>query len=392
MRNKKHMKNCGLHIVLLLLGIAVIAGCSQDKRFTVEGAVKDAAGDTLYLEHRALSGVVLLDSLLLKEGGRFRFHQPAPANPEFYQLRLGSQVAAFSVDSAETLVVVAEGGDLYGSFKVNDSPANDQLRQVDRLVGKTAATISALQEEHKGGRIDDLAFIHRLDSALLAYKGEISKLILSNPAGAAAYYALFQKINNFLIFDPYSRKDYPMFGAVATSWNRYFPDTERTRHLYGFTMNALKVRRQQEQQEALLESMVPEAGTGLPDVELTVVSGEKVALSTLKGKVVLLDFTVYNADFSPKHNIDLHGLYERFKGSGFEIYQISFDSDEHFWKTAASNLPWVTVRDPQSVNSRLLSLYNVREIPASFLLNREGDIVARIEAYDQLVKELKKLL
>lgn len=69
MRNKKHMKNCGLHIVLLLLGIAVIAGCSQDKRFTVEGAVKDAAGDTLYLEHRALSGVVLLDSLLLKEGG-----------------------------------------------------------------------------------------------------------------------------------------------------------------------------------------------------------------------------------------------------------------------------------------------------------------------------------
>src|SRR5690606_28119817 len=98
----------------------------------------------------------------------------------------------------------------------------------------------------------------------------------------------------------------------------------------------------------LLENAIPETGTGLPDILLPSVNGEKVTLSSLKGKVVLLDFTVYGADFSPKHNMDLNRIYERYRESGFEIYQVSFDSDEHFWKTAASNLPWITLRDPQS--------------------------------------------
>lgn len=391
-QSEKDMKNYGLYIVCLLLGIGTMAGCSKGDRFTVEGNITNAEGDTLYLEQRALAGVVLLDSAVLNEKGKFRFRQSAPVNPEFFQLRLGSQTAAFAVDSSETLRVTADGADLYRSFKVEDSPTNDQLRQVDRLVSETAMALRQLEEEHKAGSIGDMAFINQLDSALLNYKREITKLILGNPSGAAAYYALFQKINNFLIFDPYTRQDYPMFGAVATSWNHYYPDTERTRHLYEFTTNALKVRRQQEQRAELLENAVPETGSGLPDIQLPAVKGEKVALSSLKRKVVLLDFTVYSADFSPRHNMDLNGIYERYKESGFEIYQISFDSDEHFWKTAASNLPWITVRDPQSVNSRLLPMYNVREIPTAFILDRDGDVVARIEAFDQLESELKKLL
>ncbi len=386
------MKKQGFIIFSLLLGVAMITGCSKGNRFTVEGTISAAEGDTLYLEQRALAGVELLDSVVLDKEGAFRFRQPAPDNPEFYQLRLGGLMAAFAVDSSETLRVTADGSDLYRSFKVMDSPTNDQLRQVDRLVINAAAALKQLEEEHKAGLIDDMAFINKLDTALLNYKGEITKLILGNPSGAAAYYALFQKINNFLIFDPYDRRDYAMFGAVATSWNRFYPESDRTRHLYEFTMNALKVRRQQEQQAELLENAVPETGTGLPDIVLPVVSGEKVSLSSLQGKVVLLDFTVYGSDFSPRHNIDLNALYERYRESGLEIYQISFDSDEHFWKTAASNLPWIAVRDPQSVNSRLLPLYNVRELPTAFIMNRDGDPVVRIESYASLEEELKKLL
>ncbi|MEN6588515.1 MAG: thioredoxin family protein, partial [Proteiniphilum sp.] len=112
---------------------------------------------------------------------------------------------------------------------------------------------------------------------------------------------------------------------------------------------------------------------------------------SLRGKVVLLDFVVYNADFSPKHNMDLNTIYQKNRSRGFEIYQISFDSDEHFWKISADNLPWITVRDPQSVNARLLSMYNVREIPTAFIMDREGDIVSRIEDYAKLSDELRKV-
>lgn len=379
-------------LLLVVFTGVVFSACKNEKTFMVTGSIHAAGGDTLYLEHRALAGVVLLDSVPLKDGGDFRFRQPAPANPEFYQLRLGDQSVAFAVDSSETIRVEADAADLYGSFRVEGSPVNDQMREVDRLVGETAVALKRLEEGHKAGSIDDLSFINELDTALIQYKDRITKLILGNPSGAAAYYALFQKINNFLIFDPYSRNDFPMFGAVATSWKSYYPESERTRHLYEFAMNALKVRKQNEQKEALLESVAPEADAGLPDIVLPEVNGEKVGLFSQKGKVVLLDFTVYNAEFSPKHNMDLHAVYKKFNRTDFEIYQVSFDSDVHFWKTAANNLPWITVRDPQSVNTRLLSMYNVREIPTAFIFNREGEIVARVEDYSQLESELRKFL
>lgn len=380
----------GIILAALLVG-GVLTACKQRDVFHVSGHIAAAVGDTLYLEHRGLAGTETLDSVILKKEGSFSFTQPSPQNPEFYQLRIGNQIAAFAVDSVERLLVSADASDLYHSFTVADSPANDQLKEVDALVMRAAGEIGDLENQHKAASIDDMDFLTRLDTTLNDYKEKISRLILGNPGGAAAYYAVFQKINNYLIFDPYNRRDYAMFGAVATSWNRYYPDTERTRHLYEFTMNALKTRRQQEQQQQLLRDAPVETGTGLPDIVLPDVNGEKVALSSLQGKVVLLDFVVYNADFSPKHNMYLHTVYQENRSRGFEIYQISFDSDEHFWKISADNLPWITVRDPQSVNARLLAMYNVREIPTAFLIDREGDIVSRVEDYAKLPDELRKV-
>ena len=375
-----------------VLAFGVLASCKQNDKFTVEGTISSASGATLYLEHRDLAGIELIDSVILKDNGVFKFKQPAPQNPEFYQLRLGKQVVAFAVDSTETLNVLADASDLYKTFVIEDSYTNSQMRLVDALTQQATKDINNLEKSHTAGTIDDVAYINNIDSLLTQYKVEINKLILANPSSAAAYYAVFQKINNYLIFDPYDKRDYAMFGTVATSWNHYFPDTKRTKHLYDFTVNALNSRRQQERQDALFESITVENGSGLPDINLPQVGGSKVALSSLEGKVVILDFVVYNADFSPAHNIQLNNIYSRYKSQGVEVYQISFDSDEHFWKISASNLPWITVHDAASVNSSLLPRYNVREIPTTFIMNREGDIVSRLENLTQLLEELNKVL
>lgn len=378
-------------VLTLIIG-CVFVSCKKGDIFSVEGNIQSAEGDTLYLEHRGLAGIVLLDSAILNDKGSFKFKEPAPKNPEFYQLRIRDKVVAFAVDSVESLRVTADASNLYGSFTVEDSYSNDQLRKVDDMRMKTEQEINSLEKLHTAKEIDDITFLNSLDSVLTLYKKEISNLIIGNPSSAAAYYAVFQKINDYLIFDPYDKKDYPMFGAVATSWNRYYPETERTTHLYNFTVNALQTRRQLEKQEELFQNITVETESGLPDISLPGVNGERNSLSSLKGKVVLLDFVVYSADFSPKHNIDLNSLYQRYNSRGFEIYQVSFDSNEHFWKTSADNLPWVTVRDPRSVSTPLLSLYNVREIPTSFIIDREGDLIGRVEDYSQLSEQLDKVL
>lgn len=386
------MKKILRRFLPVLLACTLFFSCKQGETFKVTGSIVSAEGDTLYLEHRGLSGVSPLDSTVLKDNGTFTFKQPAPGNPEFYQLRIGNRIAVFAVDSAETLHLNADASDWYNTFTVENSSTNDQMKEVDALTRVAARGIADLESRHKAGSIDDMAFMEQLDTILQQYKTAVSKMILGNPSSATAYYAIFQKINDWLVFDPYSRQDYVMFGAVATSWNRYYPDTERTKHLYEFTMNALKVRKKQEKQAKLLENIPVVEAAGLPDILLPEVNGQKVALSSLNGKVVLLDFVVYDADFSPRHNMELNDLYGRYQSKGFEIYQVSFDSDEHFWKTAAANLPWLTVRDPRSVNSTLLVTYNVRQIPTAFLINREGDIIARIENNNQLAGELAKVL
>ena len=387
------VKNVLRKVILFgLLFTGILMSCNKGDTFRVEGVLSSHNGDTLYLEHRDLGGIVKLDSVVLNKQGVFNFRHESPRNPEFYQLRIGDNAVAFAVDSTETLVVSADATDLYNTFVVEDSYTNKQLRYVDELTSNTSQQIEMLGKRHDANDIDDITYISELDSALLNYKSEISKLIIGNPSSAAAYYAVFQRIDGYLIFDPYIKQDFSMFGAVATSWDRYYPDTERTKHLHNFTMNALQSRRKEESQARMFENLTMNTEANLPDIILTNVNGERVPLSSLKGNVVLLDFVVYNAEFSPSHNILLNTLYSRYESQGFEIYQISFDSDEHFWKVSASNLPWITVRDPQSVNAALLSTYNVREIPTAFLIDREGDLISRIENYTQLPDELNKVM
>lgn len=387
------MKSVLYSLMVCLVGLCMLPACNSDAgKFKIKGDFTSAEGKTVYLEKRDLGGIQLLDSATLKEKGAFSFSAPAPANPDFYQLRIGDQPAVFIVDSAETLHVKADAANFINSFIVEDSPINDQIKQINEQQRVVSQKIKELDAAHRSKILDDMTYLNDVDSALTIYKSFASKLILGNPASAAAYYALFQKVDNYLIFDPHSRQDYPMFGAVATSWNQYYPETPRAKHLYDFTMAALKTRRLQEKQTAVLQNIPVQETNSLPDIELADVNNRKIALSSLKGKVVVLDFTVYKSDFSPEHNLALNKIYAAQKAKGLEIYQISFDSDEHSWKNAALNVPWVAVRDPQSVYSSLLGLYNVRNLPVSFILDRNGNVAARVEDYSKLQTELNKVL
>ena len=156
-------------------------------------------------------------------------------------------------------------------------------------------------------------------------------------------------------------------------------------------MNALRTRKQQDQQSDLM-SQITVTETTLPEIILPDVKGNKISLSSFKGNFVILDFTAYKTDFSLQHNEILNRIYREFNSKGLEIYQISFDSDVHFWKNAAIEFPWKSVHDSNSINSTLLKTYNVRELPTAYVLDREGDLIKRIENFDSLEKDIRELL
>jgi len=125
---------------------------------------------------------------------------------------------------------------------------------------------------------------------------------------------------------------------------------------------------------------------------LNEVSNFRHDLSDLKGKVVLLDFTVYASKDAPSRNLYFRELVNKFSDKGFMIYQVSFDPDEHFWKTGASHLPWICVRDAEGGSSPLISTFNIQELPTYFLLNRAGELVARDKQITDLEKAIQQLL
>ena len=147
---------------------------------------------------------------------------------------------------------------------------------------------------------------------------------------------------------------------------------------------------EEQQNQTIDASKVTEAG--VLDIALTDNKGQVRHLTDLKGKVVLLDFHVFALEDSPARILMLRELYNKYQAQGFEVYQVSLDTDEHFWKQQTAALPWVSVRDADGVQSQRLLLYNIQSIPEFFLIDRGNNLVKRSAQIKDLEAEIRKLL
>lgn len=378
--------------LLTVLGLCMffLSACNYSSDFTVKGVVAGADGQLMYLENVGISNVVTLDSIKLAPGGKFKFTEKRPEYPDFYRLRLNNQLINFAVDSTETISFVADAGTFATSYSVEGSENSKAIKVITLAQLDANQAISRLRKEYEDKMISDTTYRMKVLAAADAYKEVARKYIYSAPMSTAAYFALFQQIDGLLFFDLYDRKDVKAYGAVATSYNHTYPESPRSKHLYNLTLQSMKVLRAQRPVDY---SNVETKEISFLDIELPDVRGEVVKLSTVApGKVVLINFTAYQTEWSPALNMALGELYTKYHDQELEIYQVSLDSDFHFWRNGASNLPWVTVHDPQSVYSQVAGLYNVKQLPALFILDRKGNLVKRVEDVKKLETDVKAVL
>ena len=378
--------------LLTVFGLCMFlfSACNNSSDFTVKGVVAGADGQLMYLENVGISNVVTLDSIKLAPGGKFKFTEKRPEYPDFYRLRLNNQLINFAVDSTETISFVADAGTFATSYSVEGSENSKAIKAITLAQLDANQAISRLRKEYEDKMISDTTYRMKVLAAADAYKEVARKYIYSAPMSTAAYFALFQQIDGLLFFDLYDRKDVKAYGAVATSYNHTYPESPRSKHLYNLTLQSMKVLRAQRPVDY---SNVETKEISFLDIELPDVRGEVVKLSTVApGKVVLINFTAYQTEWSPALNMALGELYTKYHDQELEIYQVSLDSDFHFWRNGASNLPWVTVHDPQSVYSQVAGLYNVKQLPALFILDRKGNLVKRVEDVKKLEADVKAVL
>ena len=373
--------------------IATVLFCScnnKDKSpvFTVKGNITNCADKKIGIYHIAESGAKEIDTTRLNETGNYTFDIASPKHFDFYLLSIeGSGSIVFVADSTETITINGDCENLASGYTIDGNEENQRIREITLLR-------NALEEQVRSMAKSTSPAIVKTEREIRALVEEfkeniIKQYIIPAPGSASAYYALTLTVAGTPIFNPAtSKRDSRCFAAVATNFQRLHPDTKHTKHITEIAEQSLRATRKPKQIELEVEEREAKI-TDLFDIKLPKADGDSIALSSMNGNVILLDFTLYENTEISSRNIKMRELYEKYNKKGFEIFQVSLDRREHFWQQSAANLPWTCVRDASGASA---SLYNVQVIPTFFLINRGGEIILRDAQIENTEKEIEKLL
>ena len=379
-------------IIPILLTLILAISCDNSPKFHIEGNVEGATDSMLYLEAQTLEGIQALDSVKLKASGEFAFAQQKKVeNPEFYALRIGNRRINFSVDSTETINFSIKNTPNALTYDVQGSYNSQKIKEICEQQAQLQQQIIAIEKNEAllpGDVVDSI------NGLVDAYKEKMkNEYIFKEPLLAYSYYAVCQSITDlagtYQLFNPLTdRADVKCYATIATAWDGQWHDAERTIQICNTAIRGMgNTAAPKQKQIQVDESKIVE--TSIIDIELPDIKSKFHKLTDLKGKVVLLDFTVYGAKESPQRTRIMRELYNKFQAQGFEIYQISLDDDLHFWKESVESLPWICVHETDGTATKT---YAVNTLPTFFLVNRDNEIVKRNDVIKDLESEIKALL
>ena len=355
------MKN---QLSLIFVGFIVLVGCTKQPTFTISGTLTNAADKTIYLEHTALLGTTIVDSCHIDTDGNYSLEAPAPTYPDFYRLRVGSRSLPIAIDSTEHVQVSTSLDSLPYTLNINGSEVSAQMAQL-RASARTA-TRDVLREQTQ-------------------------KIILANPRSLVAYYALFLKQNGLPIWDMADPSDRRLYQAVATSYNLWMPEYNRTKALYNQVLEYMQAERSLRSQLAA-QQLIADSENAFLDITLPDTKGQMQSLSQYRGKVIVLDFSSTEMEQYVAYNFELRELYNQYHKQGLEIYSVGIERNLLAWEEATENLPWLTVRALDNEITEVLTRYNVQSLPTLFLFDKEGNVQGRYTDFTALEADINKYL
>lgn len=367
------------------LCFVMLTACNPNvNQFVVEGNIRNAEGQTLYLDEVGTGNVLSLDSALLDAMGAFIFRHEGSQYPMFYRLRLGGASIPFAADSASHIVVESEGSNFFTGYSLREAESyNHQIRDIAILRHKTDKQIDSIVALHQARQIAQGEAIQAVDSLAQGFKRYLtSHYIYVDPKSPAAYFALFQQKEGGAYFFVDDIGDERAFAAVATAYDTYYPKAPYTPFLKKMALEALAQERERKAMQTSISS-ASERGIktiNFPDFSLNDQHGKAQTLSTIADRgAVLLSFTSYQLPYSPNLVSELKALQS--KRADLSIVEVSVDKDLYYWRNATHKLPWVCVVDTEGQIARS---YNVQTLPTLFLI--EGGVLRRLSNIDELTK------
>ena len=378
-------------LTILALVVLTISACQNNNKntsgFEIKGTLTNSKGESIYLEKLTQTGVTVLDSGVINEKGEFLLNQASPALG-FYRLKIDeSNFAMMVIDSAQKITITGDARNLANTYKVEGSPDTQLFLEYNNLAQKQKGRTDSLENIFRTAMVTMKLDSLRADSLskelqkpyeemLKQYSDVVAKKISENTSSFASIMAVQQL----------RPEDYlNVYQALDKGLSAKYPDNKDIKSFHGMV-------KQTEMMVARTSSI--KVGKEAPELILPMPNGKDLALSSLKGKVVLIDFWASWCAPCMKEMPNVKRAYEKYKNKGFEILGVSLDKDREAWLGAISklDLKWPQVSDLKFWESEACQIYAVQSIPFTVLLDKEGTIIATDLRGAKLDKKLEEIL
>lgn len=367
--------------VLIIMAAAVMAACTPSAK--INGTIESAPSTEVIVKLLDVNRYEILDTVSTDASGRFSYKvEIEKGQPEFvYLFRNDTKIASLLLEAGDNVSVSA---DTLGNYTVEGSEESQKLAQVEKDYAAAIGRLSSIAAKMDNASDKELAELRRaIGKEYVDYYRSRVLYILQNSTSLTAVPVLYQNFGADLpVFS--QTTDAIHFVNVSDSLATVYPDSKYVKAL----------RKEAERRFGFLElesAIMNAQEVGYPDIELPDIKGEKVKLSEVDSKVIMIYFWSA-ADASQKmFNLDvLKLLYDDYNGRGFEIYQVALDPDKTGWAQVVKqqDLPWVNVCDIRGADSPYVMTYNIGSLPSVFIIS-DGELVDG-QVVDE--KSLRKLL
>ncbi len=374
-------------------GDSPVSGKAAADSFTVSGQMTGWENDSLVIQELYNNSMQKIQTIILDENGRFEFSDTA-RNPRFlFMLTSDNQYISLLLLNGQKLKISANKENFNDSYKISGSKESKLVWELNSEMRKASLELDSLSKiyyERQGSEAGP-----QLDSWLQSKYEElktnqkiyITEFIDRHYESPASLLALSHQLGNQPILS--SQLDFSYFSKVDAALSKKYPESSLVATLHNFVEGV-----QAEKKMAANSGQSTALGSIAPEIELADPDGKAISLSSFRGKYVLLDFWAAWCGPCRRENPNLVKAYANYKSKGFEIFQVSLDRTREEWVRAieADKLNWTHVSDLKYWSSIAAKKYGVQSIPASFLLDLEGKIIARNLRGPALEEKLKELM
>jgi peroxiredoxin len=367
--------------VIFLAAAALIAACTPTAR--IDGTIGTAPSSEVIVKLLDVNRYEVLDTVATDAAGKFSYKvEVEKGQPEFvYVFYKDTKVASLLLEAGDKVAVTA---DTLGSYTVEGSEESQKLAQVEKDYAAALGRLNDIvlrMEAASGAEADELR--RALGKEYVEYYRNCVRYILQNSKSLTVVPVLYQNFGADLpVFS--QTTDAIHFVNVSDSLATVYPDSKYVK--------ALRKEAERRYNYLELESYLQNAeAIGYPEIELPDINADKIKLSEVDSKVIMVYFWSASNAGQKMFNLDvLKSLYDDYHKKGFEIYQVSLDVDKTSWAQVVKqqNLPWINVCDSRGADSPYVRTYNIGAVPAIFII-ADGELVDG-QVIDE--KSLRKLL